>query len=231
MDLIQRRQWNENHKRLTNMILKSAEHQASVDLFMEQHRLLHSSRMSQSPVATLEDELIKDLREETFRKYPVIARDTKNSILWHVWHITRIEDMTMNVLVNNDEQVFYSGKWNEKLGVEYLHSGNEMTELEIADLSEQINISSLMAYRMEVGRKTREVVSGLTPGDFNKKVKVERISMLKEQNAVKKEALCLLDYWSKKTVAGLILMPATRHIFLHLNKSIHLKEKIQKVKV
>ncbi|MEC0178417.1 hypothetical protein P4H83_26415 [Paenibacillus favisporus] len=98
--------------------------------------LLHSTRMSNSPVPTLEDELFINLCEGTLRKYPVTAPDTKNSIVWHIWHITRIEDMTMNVLVNNDEQVLHSGQWNKKLNVNYPHSGNEMTEAEITDLSE-----------------------------------------------------------------------------------------------
>ncbi|WP_260866821.1 DinB family protein [Paenibacillus sp. Y412MC10] len=190
--------------------------------------MLHSTRMSNSPVPTLEDELFINLCEGTLRKYPVTAPDTKNSIVWHIWHITRIEDMTMNVLVNNDEQVLHSGQWNKKLNVNYPHSGNEMTEAEITDLSENIDIQALMAYRIEVGRKTREVVSRLLPNAFNQKVEAERIKVLEEKKAVKKEASWLLDYWGEKTIAGLILMPATRHIFLHLNKSIRIKQRIQK---
>lgn len=61
MDLIQRKQWNENHKKLTRIILDPAKHQSAIELFLQQHRLLHSSRMSHSPIATLEDELVKDL--------------------------------------------------------------------------------------------------------------------------------------------------------------------------
>ncbi|UYO04696.1 hypothetical protein [Paenibacillus sp. PSB04] len=110
----------------------------------------------------------------------------------------------------------------------YAHFGNEMTEAEIADLSENIDIQALMTYRIEVGRKTREVVSRLLPNAFNQKVEAERIKVLEEQKAVKKEASWLLEYWGKKTIAGLILMPATRHIFLHLNKSIRIKQRIQK---
>ncbi|WP_411551931.1 DinB family protein [Paenibacillus lautus] len=230
MDLSQRKQWNENHKKLTCMILDPAKHQTAVDLFLQQHRLLHSSRMSHSPIATLEDELVKNLLEETFRNYPVTAPDTKNSIIWHVWHITRIEDMTMNVLVNNDLQVLHAGQWNKKLHIDYVHSGNEMTEAEIADLSSTIDIDSLLAYRVEVGRNTREVISRLVPGDFKQKVEEGRIHKLQVQHAVKEEASWLLEYWGNKTIAGLVLMPATRHIFLHLNKSIRLKQRMQKLK-
>ncbi|MGV2686912.1 DinB family protein, partial [Clostridium perfringens] len=82
MDLSERKQWNENHKKLTQIILDPAKHQSAVDLFLQQHRLLHSSSMSYSPIATLEDELVKDLQEETSRQYPVKAPDTKNSIIW-----------------------------------------------------------------------------------------------------------------------------------------------------
>lgn len=229
MDLSQRKQWNENHKKLTSVILKPSEYQNSIGLFLSQHSLLHSSKMSNSPVATLEDDLLKDLMEESFRKYPVEAPDTRNSIVWHVWHVTRIEDMTMNILVAEGDQVLHTYNWAKELKVDYPHSGNEMTEIEIADLSENIDINALLEYRIEVGRKTREIVSHLLPGEFRKKVDAGRIDILKEQNAVKREASWLLEYWGNKTIAGLILMPATRHIFLHLNKAIRIKKRIQKI--
>lgn len=229
MDLSQRKQWNENHKKLTSVILKPSEYQNSIGLFLSQHSLLHSSKMSNSPVATLEDDLLKDLMEESFRKYPVEAPDTRNSIVWHVWHVTRIEDMTMNILVAEGDQVLHTYNWAKELKVDYPHSGNEMTEIEIADLSENIDINALLEYRIEVGRKTREIVSHLLPGEFRNKVDAGRIDILKEQNAVKREASWLLEYWGNKTIAGLILMPATRHIFLHLNKAIRIKKRIQKI--
>jgi hypothetical protein len=230
MDLNQRKLWNENHKKLSNIILKPLEHKTTIDLFLNQHSLLHSSRISNSPLVTLEDELLKDINEETIRYYPVIAPDTKNSIVWHIWHITRIEDMTMNVLINNGIQVFYSGDWHKKLKIDYIHSGNGMTEDEVADLSTNIDIPALFAYRIEVARKTREIVSFLQPGDFRRKVEAGRIKILEEYSAVKKEASWLLEYWGNKSIAGLILMPATRHNYLHLFKSIRIKQRIQKIK-
>lgn len=228
MDLNQRRQWNENHKILTNILLKPVEHDNAVQLFLGQHALLYSSSLTQIPVHTLEDELFKDIKEETLRKYPVTAPDTRNSIIWHVWHITRIEDMTMNVLVAHDDQVYHAGNWGKQLNVEYVHSGNDMTDDEIAELSSDIDISSLLQYRMEVGRKTREIISSLQPGDFKRKVEANRMKALEEQGSVKKESSWLLEYWGKKNIAGLVLMPATRHNFLHLNKSIRIKQRIQK---
>jgi len=229
MDLQQRRLWNENHKKLTGMILKPAEHERAIDLFLNQHALLYASRMEVSQLDTLEDELLKNISEETFRKYPVVSPDTKNSIAWHLWHIARIEDMTMSILVGDQDQVLHSGDWINKLMINCIHSGNEMSDTEIAELSSAIDIEALLAYRLEVGQHTRTIIKSLLPGQFKQKVESAKLKKLADQGAVKKEAGWLLEYWGKKNIAGLILMPATRHNFLHLNKSIRIKNRLQKI--
>lgn len=228
MDLKQRKLWNENHKKLTNMILKPNEHNQAVELFLSQHALMYSSKMADSDFFTLEDELFDQITEETLRKYPVMAPDTKNSILWHVWHITRIEDMTMNVLVGERDQVFFAGNWQKPLNISFVHTGNGMSEDEVQELSSTMDIAALLAYRLEVGRRTREIIGALEPGHFKQKATPAGIKKLENQGAVKHEAAWLLEYWGKKNIAGLVLMPATRHNFLHLNKAIRIKRKIQK---
>jgi len=35
----------------------------------------------------------------------------------------------------------------------------------------------------------------------------------------------VIDYWSGLTLAGLLLMPPTRHNFIHLNEALRLKQK------
>lgn len=75
------------------------------------------------------------------------------------------------------------------------------------------------------------MVAHLLPGEFRNKVDARRINILREQNAVKKEAAWLLEYWGNKTIAGLIPMPVTRHIFLHLNKSIRIKQRFNITRV
>ncbi|WP_218241002.1 hypothetical protein, partial [Pseudomonas sp. 2822-17] len=78
-----------------------------VQLFLTQHSLLHASSVGKMPQDTLADFLLNELDENIFRQYPVNSPDTKNSIAWHLWHITRIEDMTMNILVADKQQVLY----------------------------------------------------------------------------------------------------------------------------
>lgn len=228
MNLEQRKAWNENHKILTGIILKPSEHQKAIELFLKQHALLYSSRMESIEYPTLEDELLKDIKEETLRHYPVNSPDTRNSIVWHIWHIARIEDMTMSVLVNDSDQIFHTDNWLDKMNVKVGHSGNEMESEEVAELSSNIDIDALLLYRLEVGRRTREIIKSLQPGQFKQKVESIRLRKLSEQDAVKEQAKWLIDYWGSKTIAGLVLMPATRHNFLHLNRSIRIKNKYQK---
>lgn len=115
MDLVQRRAWNENHKRLTEIILKPDRHQEAVERFLPLHALLFSSVMSGSGGCTLEDAVWIDLEEAVLRRYPVQAPDTKNSMVWHIWHMTRVEDMTMNILVADGPQVLHSGNWQDHM--------------------------------------------------------------------------------------------------------------------
>ncbi|WP_326289730.1 DinB family protein [Bacillus glycinifermentans] len=228
MDLKQRKIWNENHKILTDIILKPDEHLQAVQLFLSQHSLLHSSSAGKKAQATLADEVLKSLDERTFGMYPVSNPDTKNSIAWHLWHIARIEDMTMNILIANERQVLFADNWLKKMNIEFAHSGNDMSEKDIALISSKIDFYSLLAYRTAVGKRTRDIVSSLRPGQFKEKVEPKRIKRLFEEHAVSQNSQWLADYWSKKTIAGLILMPATRHNFLHLNKCIRIKDQINK---
>ncbi|WP_213590787.1 DinB family protein [Paenibacillus sp. FSL W8-0186] len=228
MDLEQRRLWNENHKKLTEVILNPNEHARAIELFLNHHALLHSAKMSNGCIHTLEDFVLEGLEEGALRKYPVNAPDTKNSIVWHLWHIARVEDMTMNILVADSQQVLHSDHWLQKMNIRFPYGGNSMSDDDIAELSSVININSLLEYRIAVGKQTRKIISSLQPGEFRNKVEDCRVKRLFDENAILQEASDIADYWSKKTVAGLVLMPATRHNFLHLNKCARIKDKLQK---
>lgn len=231
MDLKERKRWNENHKLLTNIINKPEKHSQAIQLFLSHHALLHSSAIDDSSVVTLVDVLVKNLDEEIYRKYPVPNSDTKNSIVWHLWHIARIEDMTMNILIGNVEQILFSDCWLKEMNIDFSHSGNDMNNEDMTKLSSTIDCKELLAYREAVGRQTRKIISTMDVGQFKMKVDQNRIKRLFDENAVLIESQWLADYWSKKTIAGLILMPAARHNFLHLNKCIRIKEKLNKHKL
>lgn len=230
IDKLQRKDWNNNHKRLRELLKKSEYHLEAIQLFHYQHSWLHSSKINQLDwnYSTLQDNLLNGLDVETFRRFPVSNPDTKNSIAWHLWHITRVEDMTMNILVADKEQVYTLEDWPSKLNIHVYHSGNEMVDKDIARLSSTIDLDELLVYRDRVGLQTRCIISALTPEDLNRAVEPSHVNRLYQEGALLPEASGIAEYWGKKSIAGLLLMPGTRHNFLHLNKAIRIKESLQR---
>lgn len=204
-------------------ILPSAEHyQEARELFFKQHAMLHSAKMSQGELFSLEDEVFDDLSEETARRIP---HSSDHSIVWNIWHIARIEDMTMNLLVAGSPQILNQDNWLTELGAKITDTGNAMDPEAVVELSKEVDISALRDYRMAVGRRTREIVKALQAADLKSKVDPARLDQVMDEGGVVEEARWLINYWGKRDIAGLLLMPATRHNLVHLNECFRLKHK------
>lgn len=197
-------------------------------LLARQHGQLHTARLGATasppnPTWSYQDLILDDLSEDDFRQIPA---KTEHSIAWLVWHMARIEDVAMNFLVAGEPQVFEQGNWSVHLGVNITHTGNNMTSEEIIELSEKINIQALRAYRLAVGQKTAAIIHHLTPQQLKEKVEPSHIQRVKDEGALIPAAYGIADYWSKRDIAGLLLMPATRHNLVHLNEAHRLKTKL-----
>jgi hypothetical protein len=197
----------------------------AIELFMVQHARLHSARVSLAEpdfprVWSYEDELLHGVNEVHIRQLPP---KKEHSIAWCIWHIARIEDVAMNLLVAGGAQVFTLGNWQKRMQVNIVHTGNEMGFNEVKDLSAKVDVSALRAYRVAVGQRTREIVKGLSPQDLVCKVDPGRLQRVLDESAVTQAAFGVVEYWSRRTIAGLLLMPATRHSLVHLNEALNLK--------
>ena len=105
------------------------------------------------------------------------------------------------------------------IGVPISDTGNAMTDDEILSFSKQICIDELLKYRDTVGIKSREIVKKLKFTDMKRRISPDGTSRILREGGVTEQAdsTWLLDFWGKKDVAGIILMPLTRHQTLHLN--------------
>ncbi|WP_339225765.1 DinB family protein [Paenibacillus sp. FSL H7-0357] len=224
----QRKIWSDGHKTLTGLLKRPEEHENAVALFLRLHASLYASNGEHPEQPTYEDELLKDIREQTLRSYPVHTPGSKNSIVWHLWHSARIEDITMNILAAGSGQVLHEAHFADKLQTVYLHSGNGMTDEEISGFSSSVHIESLFEYRRAVAGRTRSILPSLSSEQLRAKLSPARIRRISEEGAVKDTEQWLIDYWGNKNIAGLVLMPATRHNFIHLNKAMRVKLKLQK---
>lgn len=201
----------------------SDNYQKAIDLFLIQHAMVHSCDMAQPTVWSFEDEVLNDMTEEEIRRIPP---NDEHSIAWILFHIARIEDITMNMLVAATPQLFVKESWASKMNVSIIHSANKMDDVSVAILNANVDIDGLRTYRRAVGRRTREIVKNLDPQDFKQRVNTSRLRKVMEEGALVPEALEILNYWSKRTIAGLLLMPPIRHNFLHLNEALRVKQKI-----
>ncbi|HEY5731669.1 MAG TPA: hypothetical protein VIS72_16590, partial [Anaerolineales bacterium] len=83
-----RKRWNEGHQKL-NRALASGDHEKAIELFLNQHAMVHSSKMAKSGQWSFEDEILHGLTNDQIRR--VVG---EHSIAWILLHIARIEDTT-----------------------------------------------------------------------------------------------------------------------------------------
>lgn len=219
--------WNNEIKQLREIILKADRIEESKILALNLHAMVHSSVMSGINEKTFEDELWEGLEENIFR---TSTNEKGRTIAYGIWHSTRIEDITMNLLVADKEQVFTSGNWQERIKSKIKDTGNAMNKDEILEFSRDINIEELKNYRIEVGRRTRGIIKNLSSEDMKRKFDKDRLKRILDEGAVLdvEASNWLIDFWGRKNVSGIILMPITRHNVVHINECLSAKKRGKK---
>ena len=207
---------NNLHQSLRKVLTTGVEEGQAIRYFIALHSQLHSRHVSPNTPWSYEDLLLEGLEEAEFRKIPA---GQEHSMTWIVWHLSRIEDMTMNLLVAGRDQIFESGGWQEKTRSPIKHTGNGIGLDVVQALSAAVDIDALRAYRVAVGLATQMIVQSLTLTDFKRKVSPEDIQRVLKEGAVLPAGKVVVDYWSRRDVAGLLLMPPTRHTIVHWNEA------------
>jgi hypothetical protein len=135
------------------------------DLFLEQHAAMHSAAVGGNKMSVAE-RAFAGVTDEQMRVRP---REDLNSLAWLMWHIARAEDVLVNVLVAGQPQVFDDG-WAKRLGIARPDFGIGMTSPEVTELTKEIELGALREYRDTVGRRTRELIGGFRPQDWEGQV-------------------------------------------------------------
>ena len=140
------------------------------DLFLEQHAAMHSVAVGGNNMSAAE-RAFAGLSEEQMRVRP---REDLNSLAWLMWHIARAEDILVGQVVGGGSQVF-DDAWMKRLGTARRDFGIGMTSPEVTELTRQIDVSALREYRDAVGRRTREIIGGFRPEDWEGAVKADAV--------------------------------------------------------
>lgn len=214
-----RKELNPRQKALRQALAGGGDERLAIEHFLALHGILHSSEVAPEAAWSYEDLLLDDIDEAQFR---VIPEGKEHSIAWIIWHLSRIEDLTMNLLVAGEDQVFETGDWLAKTRSPIKHTGNG-TGKEVAwALSAAVDIPALRAYRHAVGRATREVVQNLTKAEFSRKADPASLQRVVDEGGVIEAGYGVVEYWGSRDVAGLLLMPPTRHTIVHWNEALRL---------
>ena len=185
-----------------------------LDLILMLHARVHAASVSGAAEPTMEDRLLDGLTDDQLRRRP----QGMNSLAWLLWHTTRIEDVTANLLVAGQPQVLDDG-WLARLGLSRRDVGTGMSDDDVADVSGSVDLAALRAYRAATGRRSRDIIRGLRPDQLDKTVDAARIGRLFGGGALAEQARWLEAAWEGRPLGFFLTMPATAHHYLHFGEA------------
>lgn len=214
------KEWSELNKTMQAQMKKKETRRMGMDtLFRLRSQLMQT-------LVSFKEELCR----EDFNAIPFINADGYHSktIAYSVWHIFRIEDIVAHTVINDEEQVFFAGNYQERIHSPIITTGNELMKQQIAAFSEQLNLEELYSYIFEVRKSTEKMLEQLSYEELKRKIPEERKRNLQSLHVVSdnEKAGWLIDYWCKKDIRGLIQMPFSRHWIMHTEACLRIKNKI-----
>ncbi|WP_164170318.1 phage head-tail adapter protein [Ruminococcus flavefaciens] len=216
------KEWSELNRSMQTQLRKKDTYNSGIDLLFKLRDRLMETLLS----------FKEELERDDFNAIPFINADGYHSktIAYSLWHIFRIEDIVAHTLINDDEQIFFSGNYKDRINSPIITTGNELVGQDIADFSAQLNIDELYTYIVAVTKSTESVLSKLPFDMLKNKISPERKERLISLNTVSTDenASWLIDYWCSKDIRGLIQMPFSRHWIMHTEACLRIKNKLKK---
>jgi hypothetical protein len=219
----QQQTWLEQQQRLATCLATPGLELEALELAPRQHAQVHASTVSQSGLYSFEDEVLDGLGEEQLRAQ---SGHEPNSIAWLLWHCARIEDVTTNLLIAGQPQVVEREDWLSRLKISAEDVGTGMGDSQVAQVTSQIDLDALRAYRQAVGGCTRQILLTLAPERLHRSVDSARIEQLLGSGILGQGADYLAEIWGSWKVGDLVRQPAIRHNFVHLQEAQEIKEKM-----
>ena len=185
----------------------------TTDVFRLRHGPLHEE---------LIPELIAPLSEEQFRARP---HPRATPIAWLLWHMARVEDVGVNRLATDRAQVWDEGGWQQRMGLSLREWGTGMTEEEVTDLVEKIDVPALLDYRRAVADCTVQVVSELTPADLEGILEEDRVRrVFLDEGVAGPRAGWLIEPYTGQSRGWLLFHCALTHNFYHMGQALMVRK-------
>jgi len=140
-----------------------------------------------------------------------------NSVVWLVWHATRVEDAAVNRFVADRPQVLTEEGWLDRLGGARRDVGSGMASLEVDALSADIDTAALRGYARSVADRTRSVAGSLAPAAWEEIVPEARVRRIVADESLLVDAgRWVGDFWARGHARGwYLLQTALLHPYAH----------------
>jgi hypothetical protein len=184
------------------------------ELFHIQHARAHALEVGGADFS-VQDVLLRGVTEEQMRRRPAPGF---NSLAWLLWHITRAEDIGINVIIMEQPQVLDEGDWAARLNIPRRDLGSGMTDEEVDDFVVRVNVAELLAYRAAVGRRTQEAIRSISPDVLDEEIDEAVIMRARGTGAFGPHAEWAPQRWQGKKKAFTLGNTVLAHTFLHLGQ-------------
>ena len=184
------------------------------DLFLAQHARAHAPEVGQ-PDFSIQDLILRDLTDEHLRARPQAGF---NSLAWLFWHMTRAEDLGMNLVIAAGPQVLDESNWTSRLNVSFRDAATGMTDQEVDAFSQQVDIEALLGYRTAVGVRTQAIVRELRPEVLDEKIEGELVQRIREAGAFGPNAGWVPERWLGKPKGFTLMHTVLGHTYIHLGQ-------------
>jgi hypothetical protein len=184
------------------------------ELFLAQHARAHASEITH-PDFSNQDLIVRNLSEEHFRLRP---HPGLNPLAWLFWHMTRTEDVGINLIIAQLPQVLTQDGWDARLNLSLKDIATGMTDLEVGEFSQQIDVTALLAYRAAVGRQTQEVLRGLKLEVLDEKIESDLIQRLRVTEVFGARAEWVPQRWLGKPKGFTLMHTVLAHTYFHIGQ-------------
>lgn len=183
----------------------------ATQMFLIRHRKTH----------TRVDSLTDGLTEKQIREN---VHPAANPLAWLLWHIARVEDTSINLLIGDGPQVL-NEEWLTRLRITRRDFGVGMTMAEVVALSAEIDLTALLAYWAAVGERTATVVAALTPTALDEVISPEHIrwAVVDEHMVQGPIGARIQDLWQGMTKGYCLVYLALTHTYEHIGEIDHLR--------
>lgn len=191
---------------------------------------IRSLLLLRSELFKIVESYFAELSAEDFSKmpFPNSKGNGNATIAWSIFHTFRIEDIVCNSLIKNENQIFFEKDFAKRLNAKIITTANELSNEQMIEFSESLNIEELFCYAKGVKEKSDKMILELSFEDLKSKIPEEQKTNLQKMNVVSTDesSAWLIDYWCKKDVRGLLQMPFSRHWIMHVEACEKVKGKL-----